>query len=444
MRTVIKNATVVTMNDARDILREATVCIEDGRIVDIFSTCSPDRALQRDGEPNDHNVEENVIDAQGDVLLPGLINAHTHLAMSLFRNYGNDVALKEWLEDYIWPLEAHLTREEIVAGAKLSILEMLRGGTTTFADMYMEEDAIAEAVTQMGIRALLCPAFTDGSVATRPGEVRRLAAYQTANGRIRMRLAPHAVYTCSPETLQKVKALGEKWGIGFHLHLAETREEDEQCRKTYGISPTMLLDRAGLLGPNTMLAHAIWLDDDDIACITARGASCVYNPVSNMKLASGFMPLGKLRQAGVPIALGTDGPSSNNAQDMFREMLVGSLIQKGHSLDPTAANAHTMLWMATRGGARAIGQEKELGSIEIGKKADLILVDFRHVRHTPKPEDIEEALVYATSSDDVRLTMIDGIIRMQDGRFPGQNEEAICQEAERAWRTLHKQKGQRA
>lgn len=444
MRTVIKNATVVTMNDAGDILHEADVVIEDGRIVALFSSLTGEKAYPSVEKRREDISADVQIDAEGDVLLPGLINAHTHLAMSLFRNYGNDVALKEWLEDYIWPLEAHLTREEIVDGAKLSILEMLRGGTTTFADMYMEEDAIAEAVKEMGIRALLCPAFTDGSIATRPEEVKRLAAYQKPEGRIQMRLAPHAVYTCSPETLHKVKALGDEWGIGFHLHLAETREEDEQCRKTYGMSPTMLMDRAGLLGPETMLAHAIWLDDDDIACIAARGACCVYNPVSNMKLASGFMPLEKLLRAGVPVALGTDGPSSNNTQDMFREMLVGSLIQKGHMLDPTAADAHTMLWMATRGGALAIGQEKDLGSIEVGKKADLILVDFRHVRHTPKPEDIEAALVYATASDDVRLTIVDGVIRMQDGCFPGQNEEAICQEAENAWRKLHEQKGQHA
>ncbi len=442
MRTVIQNATVVTMNDAGDILPQTSVYIEDGRIVALFSAKDGEQPREGKEKQKEDWSAEQVIDAKGDVLLPGLINAHTHLAMSLFRNYGNDVALKEWLEDYIWPLEAHLATEDIVAGAKLSILEMLRGGTTAFADMYMEEDAIAQAVQDMGIRAVLCPAFTDGSISTRPEEVKRLAAFQTEEGRIRMRLAPHAVYTCSPETLQKVKALGEEWCIGFHLHLAETREEDAECRKTYGMSPTKLMDAAGLLGPDTLLAHAIWLDDEDIACIAERGACCVYNPVSNMKLASGFMPLEKLLRANVTVALGTDGPSSNNAQDLFREMLVGSLIQKGNTLDPTAADAHTMLWLATRGGARAIGQENELGSIEIGKKADLILVDFRHVRHTPKPEDIEAALVYATSSDDVRLTMIDGIVRMQDGCFPGQDEKAICAQAQQAWQRLRQWEGQ--
>lgn len=430
MKTRFQNATVLTMNHAGDILHHAQVDVTDGIITAISQNATEEDAVDR------------VIDCREDVLMPGLINAHTHISMSLFRNFGNDVALKSWLEDYIWPLEDRMQPEDMVAGAKLSMLEMLRSGTTTFVDMYMEEDAIAKAVEEIGMRAVLCPGFTDNSVQEeRPAEVKRLMAYHHgAEDRIRVLLAPHAVYTCSPDTLRKVKVLGDALGVGFHIHVAETRQEDEACRARYGVSPTTLLHEAGLLGPTTILAHAVWLDARDRDLIAESGATCVYNPVSNMKLASGFMPFTELVERGIPLAIGTDGASSNNTQDLFRDMMVGSLLQKGHTLDPTAASAHQMLYLATRGGAHAIGQEDALGSIEVGKKADLILVDFNNVRHTPRPEDVEAALVYATSSADVRLTMVDGHILMQDGAFPNVDVEDIRQRAEASRHALLQRK----
>ncbi len=433
MRTWFTHATVLTMNDAGEIKSDAAVLVEDGRIASILEEAPSDRLL----------ADDRIIDLDGDLLMPGLINAHTHISMSLFRNYGNDVALHTWLNDYIWPLEDQMTPEDILIGAELSILEMLRGGTTTFCDMYGEEDRIAELVERTGIRAVLASGTLDGNIERKRSEMRRLSFWNhRANDRIHIMVGPHAPYTCSPDTLRELKRWGEEYDVGFHIHLAETREEDQMIRQRYGVSPAMYLHQAGMLLPSTILAHSIWLDEEDQELIAAACCSCVYNPTSNMKLASGFMPLHALRERGINVALGTDGASSNNTQDMFRELLVGSLIQKGHQLDPTVADAHTMLWMATRGGAQAIGQEKDLGSVEVGKKADLIVVSQKNIRHTPKPQDIEAGLVYATASDDVRYTMVDGKLLMENGDFCGIQEEQVRHAAEMAWMRLYERGAQ--
>lgn len=431
MKLSIDNTTVVTMNAERQILTEASVLIEDDRIVAIT------------GAPSAH--ADRHIDGRGQVLMPGLINCHTHCAMSLLRNYGNDVNLQSWLGDYIWPVEAHLTAGDIAVGAKLNIAEMLRTGTTCFVDMYYEMDKVAEVVEETGIRALLTRGMTGPDDGTRIREQRALYRdwHGRANDRIRVMIGPHAIYTNDLTSLREQRALGQELGCGFHIHLSETKKEVEDSYAQYGKSPIGLVDEIGMLDERTIAAHCVWLDEEDIRLLAARRVNCCYNPASNLKLASGFMPVQRLLDAGVNVCIGTDGASSNNRQDLLADMRLGSLVAKGATLDPTSVRARTMLEMATINGARAIGREDELGSVEVGKKADLILIDFRNAHHTPNP-DVEAALVYSTDGMDVRMTMVDGRILMLDGELLHLDLTKLRQDAERAWERLRESAGARA
>lgn len=426
MDTLFRDATVLTMNDAHEIMEHGDVLVRDGCIAAVTT----DEAMPA---VDAARPDVAVVDCHGDVLMPGLINAHAHISMSLFRNYANDQNLQTWLEESIWPLESHLTREDIVCGARLSMAEMLAGGITTFMDMYDEEAAIAEVVEAVGMRAVLGEGVTDRSLQRKLPLIQEMI--ETSTPRVRYMVAPHAVYTCSPETLRTLGDLAASAHVGIHIHLAETQQEDAECRAHYGLSPTALLHREGLLNGQSLLAHGVFLDDEDIETIARAGASVVYNPASNMKLASGFMRLSALRDAGVNVALGTDGPSSNNTQDLFKDMRLGSFIQKGRSGDATAAPARAMLELATRGGARAMGRD-DLGQIAPGARADLVLVDFHNIRHTPFPDDVEAALVYATAADDVRLTMVEGEILYRDGAFSHLDDDAVRHEAQAAWQRL--------
>lgn len=428
MRFSIDHATVVTMNPDREILKDAFVLIEKNRIAAIS-----DKPFE--------DVEKR-IDATGQVLMPGLINAHAHCAMSIFRNYGNDVALMSWLGDYIWPLENHLTAEDIAVGARMNIAEMLRTGTTSFIDMYYEMDAVAQVVEETGIRALLTRGMTGPDDGSRIREQRELYLKRngTANDRIRVMIGPHAIYTNTRESLAEQAALGRELGCGFHIHLSETKGEVEDSFKKYGKSPIALVDEYGMLDERTVAAHCVWLDDDDIALLKERKVNCCHNPASNMKLASGFMPVQKLLDAGVNVCIGTDGASSNNRQDLFADMHLGSLIAKGATLDPMSVTARTMLEMATINGAKALGRPDDLGSVEVGKLADLILVDFDNVHHAPIG-DIEAALVYSTDGMDVTTTIVDGEILMENKKLLTIDEKKAIEDVERVWADLKKRGG---
>lgn len=425
MRTIIKNANLVTMNAKREVLFGTDLAVEGERISEIG------RITPQEGD--------QVIPADGQVLMPGLVDAHCHVAMSLFRNYGNDVDLYTWLNAYIWPKEEKLTQEEVACGVRLNLLEMLRGGITSFIDMYDMEEICAREAVGLGIRGVVAPGTTDKSVAEREQSLPLLKKnWQGAAGLIDVMIGPHAVYSCGPDTLARLARLGEKLDLGFHIHLSETKKEEEDCRKAYGKTPTQVLDSYGMLDERTVLAHGVWLSDQDMDLIARRGSSVVHNPASNMKLGSGVMPLKKLQAHGINVALGTDGASSNNAQDLFRDMTLASLIQKGWELDAKAASAKTILEMATINGAKAMGREKDLGSIEVGKLADLLLVDFNNVRHTPFPKEIEAGLVYSTLSEDVSMTMVAGKVLVYQGKFLHADEKKIRQEAQAAWEELKK------
>lgn len=353
---------------------------------------------------------DKVIDAKGKLVIPGLINAHTHLAMSLFRNYGNDVGLETWLNDYIWPIEANLTPEDVYAGSLLSMAEMIETGTTSFVDMYYFMDEVARATEKSGMRGILTRGLTNPSQEILDGEREFYKKWQgAADGRIEMMVGSHAVYTNDKHSLQKEIDLADELGVGIHTHLNESQTEVSDSLAANRMAPLEYVDTLGMLNSKTIAAHCVWLSDREKEIAIERRMSMVHNPSSNMKLASGFMQTQHLIDLGINVCIGTDGSSSNNTLDMFDEMRLASLIAKGSSLDPKSLSAKTVLKMATVNGAKAMGKEKELGKIKAGYLADLVLVDMDNLRHVPQ-NDIMAALVYSTNGLDVDTTIVNGQI----------------------------------
>jgi len=356
-----------------------------------------------------------VIEAEGMAALPGLVNAHTHAAMTLFRSYADDMPLKQWLEEKIWPREAHLTREDIYWGTKLALAEMIRSGTTTFADMYFHMDGVARAVLEAGVRACLC----EGLIGNRDFLYRRLKAgvdfalkwRGAGEGRITTMLGPHAPYTCPEDYLKRVAEEAAKHGLGIHIHLAETSQEVEEHRAKYGLSPVLWLREIGILDLPLLAAHCVHLEEKDMEVLAEKGVKVAHCPESNLKLASGVAPVASLLARGVNVALGTDGAASNNNLDMLEEARTAALLSKGISGDPTVLPAPQALHMATLGGARALNLDKEIGSLEAGKKADFILIDLNQPHLFP-PNDVVAHLVYSASGRDVDTVVVDGKILM--------------------------------
>ena len=377
------------------------------------------------------------IDASHMAVLPGLVNAHTHLSMTLLRGVADDMQLTEWLETQIWPIESNLTAEDCYAGALLGCLEMIKSGTTCFADQYFFMERVARAVEEAGLRGVLShgiierddPAKRESEL--KAGEELVKSQHGKANSRILTMFGPHAVYTCSPECLTRVKELANRYKVGIHIHLSESQEEVESIVKKYGRRPVEHLEALGFLGPEVLAAHCVWLTDDEIAILRRRGVKPVHNPVSNMKIACGISPVRKMLEAGIPVALGTDGAASNNSLDMFREMKSAALLGKAHDLDPTALPAWSVLEMATINGAKALGLEKEIGSLEVGKKADLVLVDLRKPHLTPL-HNVASHLVYSAAGGDVDTVIVDGKILMRGRRVLTLDEYRVMEMAQRA------------
>ncbi|UOY09862.1 amidohydrolase [Methanonatronarchaeum sp. AMET6-2] len=374
-----------------------------------------------------------VLELDGSIVIPGLINTHTHLAMTLFRGVADDLPLDKWLEEYIWPLEGKLKPRHVYAGSMLGCLEMIRSGVTMFADMYVELDQVARAVEKTGMRA----ALSYGMITVNKDKMgvqseleEGVRVYRelegAADGRVITTLGPHSPSTCSTEFLRDVREEAEDGLV--QIHLAETREEYREIKERHGISPTKLLSKLGLLSSNTVCAHAVHLDSKDIDLLGSSGATVSHNPTSNMKLASGVAPIPELLDNDVPVALGTDGAASNNSLDLFGEMKTAALIHKSKKDDPTAVPAEEVLKMATINGARAFGLQDELGSIEEGKKADLVIIDNDSPGLTPN-HNVVSNLVYSTTNRDVETVLIDGDIIMREGRITRFKEEEVIQNA---------------
>jgi 5-methylthioadenosine/S-adenosylhomocysteine deaminase len=369
LKILIKNVKTITMDDARPYLDCANIVIENDRIVEVREAGRlGNSASNSDGESKGQADAQydQAIDGNNKLALPGFINAHTHVGMVPFRNYANDLPLEEWLFQKLFPMEDKLTAEDIYWVSQMGIAEMLRTGSSCFADMYMFEDILAKIVEFTGIRADLArgiQCFDDNFNIKTDRRVQESVElfkqyHNTANGRIRVRFGPHAVYTCTPRYLSETTELAGSLGVGIHIHLSETASENENCIKEYGKSPTRHLADLGVFDLPTIAAHGVHLSDEDISILGQHQVSVIHNPASNLKLGSGVMRATRLIESGINVGLGTDGPSSNNALDMMREIYLAAVLSKGVFQDSLGIKAYEALKMATVNGARALGLEQ--------------------------------------------------------------------------------------
>lgn len=420
---LIKDGYVITMDRQRHIFKRGSVAIEGGKIAAVGKDISTKAGT--------------VIDARGKAVLPGLINAHTHLSMTLLRGVADDMPLMEWLEKKIWPIEENLTSNDCYIGALLGSLEMVKSGTTCFADQYFYMEDVARAVEEAGLRGVLARGIIElddpekREVTIKEGERLIKTCQGMANGRILTMFGPHAAYTCSPECLMRVKELAKKYKVGIHTHIAETQEEVDKITEKYGKRPVEHLDSIGFLGPEVLAAHCVWMTEREIKTIQKQGVKPVHNPVSNMKTASGVAPVPEMLAAGIPVALGTDGAASNNSLDMFNEMKFAALLNKVHKFDPTALPAQKVLEMATINGAIALGLQDEIGSLEVGKKADIVLVDMKKPHLTPLHNVISH-LVYSAIGSDVDTVIVDGKVLMRERKVLTFDEDKVLEGAQKA------------
>jgi 5-methylthioadenosine/S-adenosylhomocysteine deaminase len=383
---------------------------------------------------------DDVLDCAGRLVLPGFVNAHTHAPMTLLRGYGDDLALESWLKERIWPVEAKLTAATTRAGADLAMLEMLTSGTTSFNDMYFFTDEVARAAEQAGLRAWAGFPFLDfGTPELKPeqlvphGEafIKRWLGHELVTPAV----APHATFTCGPATLKAAGELSARHGVPLHTHCSETRHEVYDVEQRHGARPVAQLAKHGCLTQRTILAHGGWITKEEVRAIAAAGAKVAHCPVSNLKLATGgFAPLPELFGAGATVALGTDGPASNNTLDMVETMKLAALVHKHHRWDPTVIPAQQALDMATRGGAAALGRS-DLGAIEAGKLADVIVLDARGPRMQPLHDPVSQ-VVYAARGTDVESVVVHGKVLMRERRTLTLDAERVIARAGEAARSL--------
>jgi 5-methylthioadenosine/S-adenosylhomocysteine deaminase len=422
---VVTGGIVVTVDGAGRVLSPGAVAI-DGR--DIVGIDAPDVIAAR------FDPKES-IDATGQVVMPGLVNTHTHAPMVLYRGLADDLALMEWLQKYIFPAEARTVTPAFVrAGTRLAALEMIESGTTTYADMYYFEEEIAAVTKSAGLRGVLGQTIIQFPVADAKTPIEGLARAeafieQFADDELIVpAVAPHSMYTLDASTLKAVRALADRRHVPVLIHLAETADEVKTSRKQHGASPARYLESIGFWGPRTMAAHAVWSSPADIALLARRHVGVSHNPESNMKLASGAAPVVAMQAAGVNVGLGTDGAASNNDLDMFEAMRQAAFLAKLQTMDPRAVSARTAVEMATIGGARALGMDTQIGSLETGKRADLIVVSMGAARQTPMYDPLSH-LVYVTRGDDVRTSVVNGRVLMRDRKVLTLSEPDVLAEA---------------
>ncbi|OWZ82933.1 amidohydrolase [Natranaerobius trueperi] len=416
---IIENAIVITLTE-KGILDPGYVLVEGDVITNIRE------------EPFDDELKSKVnrvIDAKRNYLLPGFINTHTHAGMSLFRSYADDMALMDWLENKIWPAEANLSDESVYWGSLLSIVEMIRTGTTSFADMYFYMDSVAKAVKETGIRASLSRGMIGFKGEESLYEAKEFISTwnNEADGRITCMLAPHAPYTCPTSFLEKSIEISEELKVPIHIHVSETEGETSDSIKEYGKSPVIYLNDIGVFDRPTLAAHCVHLDDNDLEVLSKKKVSVSHNIGSNLKLGSGIAPIDKMLEKDVNVSLGTDGPSSNNNLDLLEEARTASLIQKGFHKNPTLLEAETVLKMATSEGAKSLKLNK-LGKISPGYKADLILVDKNSPDMYPKHNPIAN-IIYSCNSQNISTVIVDGKVLMKDKEFLHLDLEKIYHEA---------------
>ncbi|MFZ7128199.1 MAG: amidohydrolase [Desulfobacterales bacterium] len=430
---LIHNAAVLTVNPAFDILRPGMVGIRNG-IIETVHPESPEARRPR---------ARSTVDAGGGILMPGLVNAHTHLPMVLFRGLADDLPLDDWLNLHIFPAEArHIRPAAVGAATRLACAELLLSGTTTCCDAYFHEDTVAECLSEMGMRAVAAQGVIDFPAPGVPDpasniEVARdfVEKWTTRDTLVTPSIFCHSPYTCGEATLKRAKAAADDLGVILQIHVAETRQEVERSLAEHGLTPVRRLDRMGVLDERTLLVHCVWLADDDIEILAERGSPVVHCPESNMKLASGVAPVPRLLAAGATVGLGTDGAASNNDLDLFREMDAAAKLHKMATGDPTAMDARTVLRMATSNAAAAIGLGEIAGSIEPGKAADLVFLDPGHPALMPDYHP-ESLAVYAAGGGTVRDVMVGGRFRVRNRRLTGGDMDRIMEEVRSAAREI--------
>ncbi len=424
---LIKNALILNPNNFEN--KKQSLLIKDDLIAEISD------------EIDDSNADK-IIDAEGKILLPGLINTHTHLSMTLFRGLADDLSLDSWLNDHIWPMEANLNGDYCYIGALLGAVELIKSGTTTFSDMYFYMEDVARAVDDAGIRAVLSYGMIDfGDAERREAEIKEnMALYDACNGmadgRIKVFFGPHSPYTASEELLVKVRQLADEHNMGIHIHVSETQKEINDSLDERGIRPFEYLEKIGFLGPDVVAAHCVWLSDEEIEIIKKHGVKVSHNPCSNMKLASGVAPVSKLIENDICVSIGTDGASSNNNLDLIEELKTASLLQKVSTLDPKVLTSDEAIEMATIKGAEALGLDDEIGSIEVGKKADIILIDTNSANMVPDSSSLSSNVIYSANGSNVDTTICNGKILMENKKLTTLDEDEIYAKAKQAIKEL--------
>jgi 5-methylthioadenosine/S-adenosylhomocysteine deaminase len=415
---IIKNGTILTMDAKNRILENGFLGI-DGELISHVGY-----------EDNLKIDSGKVIDAKGGLVVPGLVNAHTHAAMTLFRGLADDIPLMEWLNNYIFPVESKMDADFVYTGARLACAEMIMSGTTTFCDMYLFENEVARAAREAGMRCLVGEVLYDfpspnyGSIEKGFEYTEFLIKKWEKDSLVNIAVEPHAIFTCSPELLIRAHEIAEANEIPLIIHVAETLTEIEEVKRKYGKRPFEHLESLGILGDHIIADHCVHLTESEIERMARYGVKAVNNPESNMKLASGISPVSRLLSKGIVVGLGTDGCASNNNLDLFTEMDTAAKLHKIQAMDPTVLDANTVLKMATLEGAKALGMEEKIGSLEVGKRADVIIVDTDKPHLTPMYNPYSH-IVYAARGNDVRHSIINGRLVMEDRKLLSLNLEEI-------------------
>ena len=415
MGIIIENILAVLPEGTEDVIRETTLYIEGDKITGIAD------------KPAGFTADK-VIDGTDKLVIPGLINCHTHSYMSFMRNVADDLSFMDWLFGTIDPIEQQMTDEDTYWGANLAIIEMMKSGTTCFSDMQMNIHQTTRAVKESGMRAVICRGLV-GSGNDEAGQSRLRQAYEERDAakdcdRLTFKLGPHAPYTCDDEFLKIVAAEAKKENMGIHVHLSESESEISQIQEKYGCTPIALAEKCGIFDVSAIAAHCVQVTDEDIAILKRKNVSVVTNPASNMKLGNGFAPIAKMLDAGINVCLGTDGAASNNCLNMFHELSLLTLIHKGTGKTPQCVSAKEGFRIATINGAKALGLEKEIGSIEVGKKADLAILDLNTPSLTPR-NNLLAGLSYSANGSEVETVIINGRITMENRRILTVDEKLV-------------------
>ncbi len=423
---IIEGDYIVTMDPSRPLLVNGALAVDGGVIVDRGTRAKIHRKYR----------SRDRLDGSGRVVMPGLVNGHTHAAMTLMRGIADDLDLMEWLTGYIFPMENRFVdRDYVRVGTELACWEMIRGGTTAFADMYFFPRVISEVVADCGLRAIVGAAiieqespFSKNWQESLEGATRYIRLWRYRNPRITPAFGPHAPYTITPPNLREVRAVANQLNAPILIHISETEAEIKDISKRYGATPVHHLDALDFFSGRTVGAHLVWATASELPVLAEHGVGAVHNPTSNLKLASGFAPVPAMLQAGVKVGLGTDGAASNNDLDMWEEIRLAAIIHKAATKDPKTLPAADVLRMATLGGAEALGLEQSVGALTVGRRADLIQLEFDAAHLTPV-YDIVSHLVYAADAQDVVTTVVDGTVLMRDRKVLTLDTARVAREA---------------